>query len=82
MGITKKGTADLIKEILKKYGLPYTLPEMDQVKNIETIGLDKKNKGKDINLILLKEIGESFIKQINRENIEDYIGSENDDEKC
>ncbi|TCO73812.1 3-dehydroquinate synthase [Marinisporobacter balticus] len=82
MGITKRGTADLIKEILKKYGLSYILPKMDQRKNIETIGLDKKNKGKDINLILLKEIGESFIKQMDRENIDAYIGRENDDEEC
>lgn len=59
-GLTKKGTAKRIKDILVKYNLPY---EMDvNVEDIlEAINLDKKKLGKDLNLIILKEIGSSEI---------------------
>ncbi|QEK11766.1 3-dehydroquinate synthase [Crassaminicella thermophila] len=73
MGITEIGTVSLIKEILKKYNLPYELPNMDKSNNIKTIGLDKKNKGSYMNIVLLKKIGNGFIKKIKREDIEKYI---------
>lgn len=60
IGVTKAGTAEEIKNILIQYKLPY---EMDiNIKEIlEPIALDKKNFGKNLNLILLKDIGESII---------------------
>lgn len=60
IGLTKKGTAQRIKDILVKYNLPY---EMDvDIKDIlDVINLDKKKLGKDLNLIILKEIGNSEI---------------------
>lgn len=73
MGITKKGSANLIKEILNKYSLPYEFPNMDNDKSIETIGLDKKNKGNQMNIILLEKIGYGFIKRINKEEINNYL---------
>ena len=59
-GISKVGTAELIKDILVQYGLPY---EMDiKIEDILVgIKVDKKNLGKSLNLILLKNIGESKI---------------------
>ncbi|MDK2918897.1 MAG: 3-dehydroquinate synthase [Candidatus Petromonas sp.] len=73
IGITEKGTADLIKEILIKYELPYEMPEMDMEKLMKTIGVDKKNKGQIISIVLLKGIGDSFIKKIDRDGIVKYI---------
>ncbi len=73
MGITQKGTADLIKRILIQYKLPFTMPEMDIKKIVESINLDKKSKGEDISIVLLKSIGEVFVKKINRDNIDKYI---------
>ena len=60
LGITKKGTMDIIKDILIKYQLPYELT-IDIKEILETMKLDKKNIGNNLNLIFLKEIGESFI---------------------
>ena len=59
-GLTKKGTAEEIKELLVQYELPF---ETDvKIANImEAISLDKKNIDGKLNVILLKEIGESFI---------------------
>lgn len=59
-GLTKAGTSDRILSILKTYGLPYecgfSLGEL-----LEAMTLDKKNLDGKLNLILLKEIGDSYI---------------------
>ena len=60
-GITSKGVAKEIKEILINYGLPYEVKLDDNNAIIETISLDKKNLGKTLKIILLKNIGESLI---------------------
>lgn len=73
IGITQKGTSDKIKNILINYKLPYKMPNMSKEEVIKTIALDKKNKGNDTNLILLKRIGESFVKKIDRKNANMYI---------
>lgn len=73
MGISKKGTSDLIKKILSKYHLPYEMPPIDKEVIFKTIGLDKKNKGKYINLILIKDIGEVYIEKIHNKDISSYI---------
>lgn len=73
MALTKAGTADKIKYLLEKYELPYKMPEMDLDGIKEIISLDKKTSGDKINIILLEEIGSSFIKNINREDIKYYI---------
>ncbi|NLY46872.1 MAG: 3-dehydroquinate synthase [Tissierella sp.] len=73
MGKTKKGTANLIKKVLSKYQLPYEMPAIDREKILQTIGLDKKNKGQYINLILIKEIGQVYIEKINNKDISSYM---------
>ena len=59
-GLTTEGTSSRILNLLRKYGLPcecgFTLGELT-----EAITLDKKNLGGKLNLILLKEIGDSYI---------------------
>ena len=59
-GLTAAGTSAKILSLLKTYGLPYecgfAIGEL-----VEAITLDKKNLGGKLNLILLKEIGESYI---------------------
>lgn len=59
-GLTASGTADKILAVLKAYGLPYEsqLPLGDLT---EAISLDKKNLDNHLNLVLLKEIGNSYM---------------------
>ena len=61
LGITKEGTANEIKEILVSYNLPYEVELKDIDNVINTIALDKKNIGKVLKVIVIKEIGESII---------------------
>lgn len=73
LGITDVGTAKLIEEMIVKYNLPYEMPDTNKEKIIGAIGLDKKNKGDSLNIVLLHRIGESFIKKINRKDIDKYL---------
>lgn len=59
-GLTAKGTSERILQVLKTYGLPFecgvSLSELTGA-----IALDKKNLNNRLNLILLNEIGTSYI---------------------
>ena len=61
LGLTKEGVSEEIKEILINFGLPYQVDLDDNDAIIETIALDKKNIGSVLKVILIKDIGESFI---------------------
>lgn len=74
MGLTKKGTADLIKEVLDAYNLPSELPQnIDKNRLFDMTIHDKKNRGNEINLIIITKIGESIIHKIPHEKLTEYI---------
>jgi len=62
---------DLVK-MLSKYSLPtnYEYNKEDLYKHIQT---DKKSSNKYLNIILVKNIGEGFIKRIKIEEIKNYL---------
>ncbi len=59
-GLTPAGRAESIREVLTDYGLPHQcgLPLSDLT---ATITLDKKNLNNHLNIVLLHEIGESYV---------------------
>lgn len=73
MGITEEGTSKLIEEVLKKYNLPYEMPEVKTENILEATLLDKKSCGGGINLILLEKIGKAFIKKVSTDELNCYI---------
>ena len=58
--LTAPGNADRILKLLKQYGLPYEcgIPLSELT---DTIELDKKNLNDRLNVVLLREIGNSYI---------------------
>lgn len=78
MKLTKEGTAEKIKELLLKFHLPYKVE--DAIDLVDILAIDKKNIGNNINLILLKDIGEVFIKPMNHEEIKEFFKEEGDHE--
>lgn len=72
-GITKPGTADAIAAALKKYNLPVEDP-MEIEKILVATSLDKKSSGSNINLILLKEIGQAFSDEMSRSKLAELAG--------
>ena len=73
LGMTKLYTSNAIKDILIKYNLPWTLPEIKSEDIIEAISNDKKNIGNSMNFILIESIGNSFIEKVDVDNIKDYL---------
>lgn len=69
-GLTASFTSDRILNLLKNYNLPYecnfTIGEL-----LKAMTLDKKNSSGKLNLILLKEVGESYIYPTNIDFFDD-----------
>ncbi|MEG2017242.1 MAG: 3-dehydroquinate synthase [Clostridium sp.] len=72
-GLTRKETAQEIKSLLKKFDLPYEVQGIKKEELVEALAMDKKNIGKNMNLILLKDIGEAFIHRVSGKDIEKFI---------
>ncbi len=61
IGDTEKGCADRIEALLNKFGLP-TSCDVPTEKLTEIMLHDKKRRGSSINLVLLKNIGDAYVK--------------------
>lgn len=73
MNLTKKGTAELIGKVLSKHNLQHEIYLEDSESILKSISLDKKSKGEFIDIILLKDIGESFIHKIRKGEMSSFI---------
>jgi len=73
LGITKVGTSNSIKELLVKFNLPYELPKIEAEILLKAMDVDKKSESEYINLVLLREIGDSFIKKIEKKDMTQYL---------
>jgi len=73
LGMTKNLTSIALKDILIKYNLPWTLPDIRSEDIIEAISHDKKNIGGSMNFILVESIGNSFIQKIDIAKVRDYL---------
>jgi 3-dehydroquinate synthase len=73
LGLTQSGSSKRIKEMLMNYDIAFDLPDlnMDIIKS--SVSLDKKNISGNINLILLRKIGDSFIEKISMDNINTFF---------
>lgn len=65
-GLTKNIYSKEVKEILEKYELPFEV-NVDNKDILDTIALDKKNMGKILKVILVREIGNGEIYNTNVE---------------
>lgn len=73
IGISEKGTSELIIKILGKYNLPFELPEMNENELLSAVQFDKKNIDNSMHVILLKKIGCGSVKKIRPMEIDKYI---------
>ena len=72
LGLTAPGTADAICKVLQKYNLPVDAP-YTEADLLAGIGMDKKKSGSSITLIILKEIGSSFLQKTDWQALPDYV---------
>lgn len=62
LGLSPYGTADTIKSLVTRFGLPAEIALSDEIQS--TLALDKKSMGNQINIVLLSEIGKAFTYQM------------------
>lgn len=60
LGQSEKGTCQRLVNLLKRYSLP-TSDAIEPRQALSAILKDKKNLGKKLNVVLIKDIGESFV---------------------
>jgi len=72
-GDTSPGTANTIKKLLERFSIPSTISKDIRKDILESIKLDKKSSGENINIVLLKRIGHAFIKNIAIKDMDMYI---------
>ena len=72
LGLTDDGTADKIKAVSEAFGLP-TEMSGDRQKIIEIMKRDKKIRGGELNVVLLKHIGEAVIHKVPVDKIGELI---------
>lgn len=70
---TEQGTSDKIKEILINFNIRYSLPDIDMEKIRKFVLIDKKNISGNINLIILRKIGESFTESVPVKRIDNFF---------
>lgn len=71
--LTEKGSYDSIKELLEICQLPTEIPSLDKEKLIDIINHDKKSKAGYLNLILIRSIGNAYIHQIAKSELQNFI---------
>lgn len=72
LGLTDPGTAAKIAALLQKFSLPVeiTLPREEFIK---TIALDKKKRGSQLTLVLIKDIGKGYLHTIENRELPNYL---------
>ncbi|MDD3693196.1 MAG: 3-dehydroquinate synthase [Oscillospiraceae bacterium] len=71
-GLTEKGTVDRLVSLLKKFGLP-TCDPASLKDYLQYTAVDKKRKGENIDVVLLKKIGRAYVKSIPINQLETFI---------
>lgn len=73
LGLSISGTSEILKEVLKKYDLPYDFEEEKKSEIMDIILNDKKRSGSFINLVLIKDIGKGFLNKTEITKLHKFI---------
>ena len=68
LGVTPPETVECIQELLKKFDLPLDIPCPWETMT-EAVGLDKKNAGDHISLIVLEKLGQAVHRKMARDEL-------------
>lgn len=76
LGLTDSGISTVLEQLLIQYRLPYMLPEESlefKSELLQAVAVDKKNINNKLNIILLKNIGVSFLHSLDSKDIRKFI---------
>lgn len=69
IGICSKADVGRLKDLISSSGLPTRMPKIEPGKVIRTMELDKKVSGGEINLVMMRSIGDVVIRPVNRRDL-------------
>lgn len=69
LGYTKQGSKYELEKLLENFNINYNLPNVDMEEIREYVLLDKKNMSGNLNLVILRKIGEAFIESVPADRI-------------
>lgn len=72
-GLIEQGLTQAILEMCQKFGLPVSYGNWDKEVLYTILSHDKKARGKDINIVLVPEVGVSEIKKIPLTEMKEYL---------
>ena len=72
-GLTTPGTADQIAERLRAVGLPIDSPLLHDADLLPQILMDKKMRSNQLNLVVLKQIGDPEILPVKRPDVAEFL---------
>lgn len=75
-GITPAGTAERIRDLLIRYGLPTEDPSIPLGDAVAATAVDKKSLGGSLNLIVLSELGNAVVHPVPRADVPAFFGEE------
>lgn len=79
LGLTRTGTTEILRKLLVQYQLPLNYQQAEFTKDefkaklLAAIAVDKKNLQQQLNLVLLEEIGKSFLYKIDNVAVEKFL---------
>jgi 3-dehydroquinate synthase len=71
--LTLPGTASRIEYVLEKNSLPYSIKGLNKSELLDAILVDKKNMADKLNLVMIREPGQSFLHPIERASLPEYL---------
>jgi 3-dehydroquinate synthase len=75
MGITEPGTSDALRDALTLHGLETDYPgkDGDLAGLLPSLGMDKKNDGGGVRMIMLRRIGDAFVRRVDFADIKKFL---------
>jgi 3-dehydroquinate synthase len=73
MGLTEQGTTRRLIAVLQKAGLPHDISAFDKEEILKGILVDKKNIADSLTLVLISQIGQSYLHRIPQNDAKSFI---------
>ena len=73
LGYAPAGTGDRIEKLLLALGLPVAAPGLSEMEIFDAMLLDKKVKDGGLRFVLIKKIGEVFIREVSGDEVKSFL---------
>lgn len=73
LSLSKAGTSQMLNQLLEKYNLPTNIPREVLLASLPYLARDKKSNGQVLQLVLIEELGTSFLQAMKPEELTTFF---------